>query len=658
MSNFIAKNKIVFIGMFSMITAFAILHPTIVIDREILIDESMVYGVNWPTASNAVLVVSHLHHVVYDNGIVSAVFVGLLFWFYSKTLFASDFELFGKGKPKIRSMTLLFSALLSFALILGESFRVFGDFDFLAASGIQVFISIVLMLGYTPLFYTLSELSIKFFDSVALRIESKRQKLNNVKFTILFDRHPFLAPFGFLLLAWLPIWIINFPGGLQFDTTTQLMQYFGIWRHSDHHPITSTLVFGFIAHIGRFINSNNFNASMFLMILFQQLITAAACAYSLMVIKQWSVNRRIRLVVLLFWALFPWIPFFLAQANAKDVPSMALLLIFFTLYLDIVRCARLNIVFKKQLVLLVIIGITASLFRHVNVYIVVLSIMPLFLMKNQIKLRAAFVVAGIICLAGVSAITSTMRNITGSERISTAAIFTIPFQQTARFVRDHPNEVTPEERLAIDAVLRFDGLGETYVPYAADNVFNAFRGREGLPEYFRHWFRMGLRRPATYLAATIAGSSWYYLPAKGMPTFIHGFDYFQHHTGAGIQDRFFDQAENDINFLFSSETKLATRGFFWGTLRLPGVSMLYQFATYTWAFLFLGLYLIRKNKKEYLFGLIPVALFILTCVASPGNHAHRYFMSVVMMIPVLAAWALYASRDFNLKTVSTKKTDS
>ena len=49
------------------------------------------------------------------------------------------------------------------------------------------------------------------------------------------------------------------------------------------------------------------------------------------------------------------------------------------------------------------------------------------------------------------------------------------FQQTTRFVRDYPEEVTDVERKTIDAVLPFDSLASAYQPALQDPVKFIYR---------------------------------------------------------------------------------------------------------------------------------------------------------------------------------------
>ena len=71
----------------------------------------------------------------------------------------------------------------------------------------------------------------------------------------------------------------------------------------------------------------------------------------------------------------------------------------------------------------------------------------------------------------------------------------IPFQQTARYVKYHGDDVTEEERKIIDHILEYDTLAENYQPDLSDpvkNKYNKYTTREELKQYFKVWFKMFL----------------------------------------------------------------------------------------------------------------------------------------------------------------------
>ncbi len=82
----------------------------------------------------------------------------------------------------------------------------------------------------------------------------------------------------------------------------------------------------------------------------------------------------------------------------------------------------------------------------------------------------------------------------------------LPFQQTARYITEYGDEVTDEEKKAIDAILDYDSLAEKYDPRISDPVKNTFRKdstKEDLINYFKVWLQQIKKHTLTYFKATM-----------------------------------------------------------------------------------------------------------------------------------------------------------
>ena len=92
------------------------------------------------------------------------------------------------------------------------------------------------------------------------------------------------------------------------------------------------------------------------------------------------------------------------------------------------------------------------------------------------------------------------------------------YQQTARYVRDYPDEVTVQEWEAIDGVLEYDKLAEAYNPITSDPVkFDAYRSEQTWKErkaYFKAWFQQFLKHPGVYVEASINGCYGFFYPGS------------------------------------------------------------------------------------------------------------------------------------------------
>ena len=84
-------------------------------------------------------------------------------------------------------------------------------------------------------------------------------------------------------------------------------------------------------------------------------------------------------------------------------------------------------------------------------------------------------------------------------------MLSIPFQMTARYVKEHPDDITEEESEVIDKMLYMETLAERYDPVSADPVkgfaFYEIHNTPDYLDYIRVWFRQGCRHPGSYVNA-------------------------------------------------------------------------------------------------------------------------------------------------------------
>ena len=177
---------------------------------------------------------------------------------------------------------------------------------------------------------------------------------------------------------------------------------------------------------------------------------------------------------------------------------------FVILLLDGVRTRGRSLATPARIVILCALAIWLVLTKKTGVYIVIPTLLFLGLYCARGKWQPAIIsmALGAGCFAVWQGIALPMLGVApgpGKE------LFSLPFQQTARYVVLHPDDVTPEERAAIDAVLFFDDLDEQYRFDTADPVKDNYKSLEGeaLVPYFKAWLAMGLRHPGTYATATL-----------------------------------------------------------------------------------------------------------------------------------------------------------
>ena len=86
-----------------------------------------------------------------------------------------------------------------------------------------------------------------------------------------------------------------------------------------------------------------------------------------------------------------------------------------------------------------------------------------------------------------------------AARVSTVGkqeALSVCFQQTARYVKYHGDEVTGEEEAAIKKVLAYKKLAKKYQPALSDPVKGTYKSEvtsTDLKNYFKVWLQMGLK---------------------------------------------------------------------------------------------------------------------------------------------------------------------
>ena len=220
---------------------------------------------------------------------------------------------------------------------------------------------------------------------------------------------------------------------------------------------------------------------------------------------------------------------------------------------------------------------------------------------------------------------------------STREMLSVPFQQTARYVLYHEDEVTDEERDSIDAVLDYSSLGEKYNPNRSDEVKNTFKeyaDRSDLLNYFKTWLKMFFKHPGTYIQATINNYYQYFYPNN------IGFMRFSYSWSEECMGR----TNNSIALLGQSfsypEATASIRDFcdkFGDAIKFfPGISILMTPALYTWVLIILLFYGIRRrNSIAISLIVLPLAVLFI-CILGPcnGNYG-RYSYPIVAALPFI-----------------------
>ncbi len=223
------------------------------------------------------------------------------------------------------------------------------------------------------------------------------------------------------------------------------------------------------------------------------------------------------------------------------------------------------------------------------------------------------------------------------EKGSIKEMLSLPFQQTARYVTNHGDEVTDEERQVIDRILDYDNLALNYDPMLSDRVKNTFKREstfESLLDYVKVWFRQFRRHPFTYINATINQNYRLLYPAAK--------------TSALYLDTYKNRGDwivllgiEEIEPIKEKEYNL--KSFYNIMFQLPMLGIFSRVAFYNLLLVYILIVSVYKRKRSICFVSIPVIISNLVIVAAPIVHP-RYALPIIYCMPLVMAYAIYSIR--------------
>lgn len=460
------------------------------------------------------------------------------------------------------------------------------------------------------------------------------------------SRHEAAAYMILLALCWSPYLIAFFPGTVCWDLGEMVAQFFGQRPMDTWHPVFLTWVIGGCVWLGRLVGSDNLGAALYTLL--QTALMAFALGSSLRLMRSLRLSRAARLAAAAFFALLPiWGGY--AQFISKDTLYTSALLLFTLCLIRLVlaREGRLAAPVGREAAGLFVWGLLTCLMRSNGLYVILptAAFAFAFAARGRSRLAVGGALAGAVALALL--FSHVLLPALGVRDETASGLYSVCFQQSARVLRDHAGEVTPEEYAEIDRVLDAENLAELYEPWISDPVKFTFRqygqGAEAekaaLARYRETWLSMLSKYPLTYAEAFFAGNVSYYTFAPK----LEGETYNQQ-AGNRLVFETYELGEDprflhteQIAALEGARTLLAV--FARGIRHIPLLGLLYACATYTWLLAGAGMSAVRQRRWRLLCCFLPALLTLGVCMLGPVNDYFRYFLPIVAMTPALLSAA-------------------
>lgn len=491
-----------------------------------------------------------------------------------------------------------------------------------------------------------------------------------------FDRRPFAAPALVLALCWLPVLIGYAPALFMWDTNTQILQWFGLPNHisssvdlldssvllTQHHPPLYTALVGLCVQTGISLAGSE-NLGIFIYAVLQWTVDILAISWAFRIAQIVAAPRAPRFVALGFIALVP------AYSNysvlvTKDVLFASALLLFAIELVYLVFCAASfdgRIAFSRRHTMLLVAGALGTALLRSGMVVAVAggalaATLLLWRMQRRLAREGLRPVSArsllripLIALALVIAVNLLLVLVVYPALAITPSskreALSIPMQQVARFMRDRPDAVQPEDLRAIDRVLDAPSLARLYDPSKSDPVKATYKEQassDDLSAFWQTWARLFARDPGCFISATAANYYGYFYPAHAM-----SWSYTSYFSSLVMANTETNLIYSDIASYFSFHQLdhplvRALDGLCSGYRllfqRLPFLTLTMQAALYDWALVLLTAYAVRRRRSHAAVFLVPAWIVLLIALVGPCNATtyFRYAYPVALLVPFLA----------------------
>lgn len=527
-----------------------------------------------------------------------------------------------KTSANSRSSVFL-SVFFGLCLLLGQSYFETGTCCYCFGSLVNVCKFLIALSGFTVLFHTLIGFLYTFFDSVSFVSEKEH----------FFTRHAFPKAFFIIWGAYMPFLLLSYPGNLCWDAIGQIEQVIGSSSYSTHHPLLPTLIMGGLTKAGQAI-FHSYEIGLFTYILFQSALLAAALATTIAVLSRRGAKFCLLLCLLLIYCVTPAYSN-MASTVIKDVPYCAFV-IAYVVCLALLLEEPERIESPRNILVFGMLQAGVILFRNNGLYLILFSgigsLVYLLKKKCHRKKYLYFTTSFVGSILAARLILLLLIQACSASPGSIGEMFSIPFQQTARYLQLYKEEISSEERAAIEAILGdVDTVSANYDPESSDPVkalFKADASAEELSAYIKAWVQ-GLRKhPSVYFDAFFLHVYGWFTPSVSN-TIRYEVDSYDTIRQGGL----FPYADKLLIFYYRYAGRITLLG------------LLENIGAAVWALFLLTVYQKRQRQTAAICAGIPLWVSLLVCMASPCFFRHpRYAFPILFTLPFLYGFTLTGTK--------------
>ena len=531
--------------------------------------------------------------------------------------------------------TIVPSILFAFFQVFGHSFQQTDSWRLIFENYRTVLKACFLFTGYTVLFIIIIGLLFKYLKKCKMIQSTKEfQWFTDNKKSI-------LVVMAIILLFWAPSLISNFPGITNYDFFDMLNSFYGHETYSlravtlidpsvtlnNNNPVLQTLLAVGCMKIGTFFNLPWIG--LFIFCYSQAILFALVLSYVIYYLAKIGVHQYLRIGLLLIFGLAPMNANY-AVTTLKDVNFAFVFLLYLICLLEMVKSPQEFFNQKKKLFYFAGINLLLMLLRNNGSYILIPTDIVLLIVYRKYWKQTAIstltpLFIFIVLISNV--LYPALKIAPGSKR----EMYSVPFQQTARLVKEHGDEIPQEDRDIINKVLAYDKIAERYNPELSDKVkatYKKYSTSEDMSQYLIVWAKWLFIYPDVYIQATMNNCYGYFYPdAKSWIAYTEitppGKDYRVSSPKLLTPIREFVNAIPEF------------------VRNIPIVGLIESIGFYTWLLILSIAYLVYTHNKKFIYMYTPLLILLLTCVLSPANTMLRYIYPMILSVPILICYILH-----------------
>lgn len=560
----------------------------------------------------------------------SLLITGMIYFFLSKTnLYFS--ELSKNMKMTVNIVSFVFSLIMG----IGKYFQFHLEDINIYIEFFQLIMIPIVSFGFYFILKNSIAILLYWFSKTIYCAENKLNQF-------VFSKYKSFMCVAIILLGLIPYILAFYPCVISYDGSFQIGQFLGEFVFSDHHTPLVTIFYGYFSYLS--MNTSLGHFALFIPILIQIILYLISIWQVFELLEEFKIPYILRWVSLLFFTFFPIFPIHI-MTYSKDSLYFPLVLLFSIMLIKALCYPK---KYLKKITFLILFSLVSFFIYMIrkNGIVIILAVFPLIaIVSKGFRIRILLI---FLIIMGMSLGVSELFYKGGVKKVEMQIdTYTVLFQQTARYAKEHPEDITKEEYDFLDTIFEYWKVPYDYNPRLADPVKRLLRTKDSnevfeldkelvihdkFSDYLAIWFKQFKKHPSTYISSFVEGSYGYYYP-----------DVKESYEGLGWY-----KTLNISNILTYSDSvnRLALRqlmeGIAYFVRGIPIIGMVYSMGLHSWI-VFLAFVMFVLNKKvKFLIALLPVILTILINLVSPVSGYIRYALPIYSITPLVISliWAV------------------